>query len=256
MFKKVLYFVLIFIGILGIIDTLFVMRISVGVTAGTLAPGVIGLVFIIYSLLKLKLKGGHIIANNSLRKFVIISFCLFLLLFTAIETILLSNAYSKQYEKVETNYVVVLGCGVFPDGRLTLSLMKRLNVAYDYLAIHSDTICIVSGGQGPNEPTTEAYAMAEYLKEKGIAEERIIQEDRSTSTNENLLYSKEIMLQFDKELTVAIATSDFHIFRAKLIAKNHGMDAIGLASDTTWYIWVNSYLREFLAVIKTLVFDL
>ena len=103
----------------------------------------------------------------------------------SIESVLLVNAYSKEYEKIETNYVVVLGCGVFPDGRLTLSLMKRLNSAYDYLIAHPDTICIVSGGQGPNEPTTEAYSMAQYLLEKGIPEERIIQEDKSTSTNEN-----------------------------------------------------------------------
>ena len=194
MFKKIFYFVLIFVGILGIIDTIFVMRIAVGVTAGTLAPGIIGIVFIVFALLKLKLKGGHIIAHNGLRKFVIISLCLFMALFVTVESILLVNAYSKEYEKVETNYVVVLGCGVFPDGRLTLSLMKRLNCAYDYLIAHPDTICIVSGGQGPNEPTTEAYAMAEYLMEKGITEDRIIQEDKSTSTNENLLYSKEIML--------------------------------------------------------------
>ncbi len=256
MFKKIFYFALIFIGILGILDTIFVMRIAVGVTAGTLAPGAIGIFFIIFSLLKLKLKGGHIIKHKGFRKFIIISVCLFLALFVSIESVLLVNAYSKEYEKIETNYVVVLGCGVFPDGRLTLSLMKRLNSAYDYLIAHPDTICIVSGGQGPNEPTTEAYSMAQYLLEKGIPEERIIQEDKSTSTNENLLYSKEIMLRYDKELTVAIATSDFHIFRAKLIARHHGLEAIGLASNTAWYIWINSYLREFLAVIKTLIFDL
>ncbi len=256
MFKKLFYYALIIIGVLGILDTIFVMRIAVGVTAGTLAPGAIGIFFIIYAILKLKLNGGHIITHKTLRKITIAAFCLFMIIFIIIESILLINAYSKEYEKVETNFVVVLGCGVFPDGRLTLSLMKRLNSAYDYLLDHPDTICIVSGGQGPNEPTTEAYAMAEYLKEKGISEDRIIQEDRSTSTNENLMYSKEIMLQYDKELTVAIATSDFHIFRAKLIAKNHGLEAIGLASSTAWYIWVNSYLREFLAVIKTLIFDL
>ena len=256
MFKKIFYISLIVIGILGIIDSIFVSRINVSLTVGTIAPAIIGVLFIIYAALKLKLKGGHIIPHNGLRIFIIVSFCLFLALFTTIESILLINASSKQHEHVETNFVVVLGCGIFPDGMLTRSLTRRLNVAYDYLEEHPNTICIVSGGQGPNEPTTEAYAMKQYLMERGIGEERIIEEDKSTSTNENLMFSKEIMLEYDKDLTVAIATSDFHIFRAKLLAKKHGLDAIGLPSVTSWYIWINSYLREFLAVIKTLLFDL
>ena len=82
------------------------------------------------------------------------------------------------------------------------------------------------------------------------------EEENSTSTNENLQYSKEIMQQYNKDLTVAIATSDFHIFRTKMLAKNQGLDAIGLPSTTAWYIWINSYLREFLAVIKSIIFDM
>ncbi|MEX1376107.1 MAG: YdcF family protein [Eubacteriales bacterium] len=256
MFKKIFYIALIIIGVLGIIDTIFVSRINISLTVGTVAPAVIGVLFIIYAALKLRLKGGHIITHNGFRIFVIVSFCIFFAIFAVIEGILLANAYSHQHEKVETNFVVVLGCGIFPDGMLTRSLARRLNVAYDYLEQHPNTICIVSGGQGPNEPTTEAYAMKKYLIERGISADRIIEEDQSTSTNENLMFSKEIMLEYDKELTVAIATSDFHIFRAKLLAKNHGLDAIGLPSVTSWYIWINSYLREFLAVIKTLIFDL
>jgi len=256
MFKKMFYVALIIIGILGIADTLFVMRIAVGVTAGTLAPGAIGIAFIIYAILKLKLNGGKIIKNKVFRRIIISGFCLFIALFIVVESFILVNAYSKQYEKTETNFVVVLGCGVFPDGRLTLSLMKRLNVAYDYLLEHPDTLCIVSGGQGPNEPTTEAWAMEQYLLEKGFPAERIIKEENSTSTSENLKYSKEIMMQYNKDMTVAIATSDFHIFRTKMLAKYQGLDAIGLPSSTAWYIWINSYLREFLAVIKSIVFDM
>jgi len=256
MFKKLIYIALIIVGILGIIDTIFVAQINVSLTVGTIAPAVIGMLFIIYGSLKLKLNGGHIITHSGFRIFVIVYFCLFLLLFSVIEGIILSNAYSKKHERVETNYVVVLGCGIFPDGQLTRSLMRRLNVAYDYLLDHPNTICIVTGGQGPNEPVTEAYAMKEYLIYKGIDEDRIIEEDKSTSTNENLMFAKDIMLEYDKDHTVAIATSDFHIFRAKLLAKKHGLDAIGLPSVTSWYIWINSYLREFLAVIKTIIFDL
>lgn len=256
MIKKILYISLIIIGILGIIDTILVSRFSVGISAGTVAPAAIGIVFIAYATLKLLLKGGNIIRHTAFRRIVIIGFCLFMLLFTIVEGLILSNAYIKKSEDTTVNYVIVLGCGIFSDGQLTLTLIKRLNVAYDYLIEHPDTMCIVSGGQGPNEPTTEAYAMAEYLKDLGFDESRIIQEGKSTSSNENLMFSKAIIDQFDKEPTVAIATSDFHVFRTKLLAKKIGLEAIGLPCTTTWYIWINSYLREFLAVIKSILFDL
>lgn len=255
MIKKILYITLLLIGILGIIDSLFVMKISVGLSAGVIAPGLIGIVLILYAILKLKLKGGRIIKRPVLRKIIIIGICLIVLIFAVIEGLIISTAYSKKAQYTQTNYVIVLGCGIFSDGQLTLTLMKRLNAAYDYLINNPETICIVSGGQGPNEPTTEAYAMNKYLVELGIDEDKIIQEGKSTSTDQNLQYSYDIISTYNKEPTVAIATSDFHVFRTNLLAKKHGLDPIGLPCTTTWYIWINCYLREFLAVIKSLLFD-
>jgi len=197
-----------------------------------------------------------IIKHDTLRAIVIIGLCAFILFFTVVETLILTHAYNKKYEHTQVNYVVVLGCAIFPDGQLTLTLTKRLNAAYSYLIEHPSTTCIVSGGQGDNEPTTEAYAMAEYLKSKGIEESRIILEEKSTNSKENLIFSKQIMESYGKEMTLAIATSDFHVFRATMIARDNGLDPIGLPANTSWYIWPSSYLREFMAVIKSYLFDL
>lgn len=256
MFKKILYYALITIGVLGILNTIFVARVSVGVSAGNLLQGLIGATFLVYAIIKLRLGDTPIISNIVIRRIILIGISAFLLLFAVVEGLILTNAYNKQHERTQVNYVVVLGCAIFPDGSLTLTLAKRLNAAYDYLADNPDTMCIVSGGQGANEPTTEAYAMEKYLIEKGIDADRILKEETSTNSLENLRNSMEIMQQYDNELTAAIVTSDFHIFRSKMLAKNMGIDAIGIPSYTSWYIWPSSFLREFLAVIKSVLFDL
>ena len=256
MIKKIFYTVLIIIGTLGILNTIYVAKVSVGLSAGNLMQGAIGLIFIIYAILKFRLGDVPIIKHDLLRRIVIIGICAFMLLFTVVETLILTHAYSKKHERTDVNYVVVLGCAIFPDGQLTLTLAKRLNAAYNYLEDHPDTVCIVSGGQGANEPTTEAYAMAEYLESRGIDESRIIKEEESTNSKENLQFSKKIMEQYDKDLSVAIVTSDFHIYRSLMLAKDNGLDAIGMPSYTSWYIWPSSFLREFMAVIKSAIFDL
>lgn len=254
MFKKSLYIGLIILGILGIIDSIWIMRISVGTTIGTVLPGIIGIVLIVFAVLKLKLQ-GPIIPHQGLRRTVIALICIGTAFFLLVESFILFNAYSKQAERTEVDYVIVLGCGIFPDGSLTLTLMKRLNAAIDYLEDHPDAQCIVSGGQGGNEPTTEAYAMKNYLVEQGIDADRIIEEGSSTSTRENLLYSYDIIQQHNGGNKVAIATSDFHIFRTKMLARRYGMEPVGLPSNTTWYIWINCYLREFFAVVKSFILD-
>ena len=119
----------------------------------------------------------------------------------------------------DAGFVIVLGCGIFPDGQLTLSLKNRLDAAYDYLKEHEGSLCIVSGGQGANEPVPEAQAMSAYLRSRGIHPDRILMEDRSDSTLRNLMYSREIMARYPMQpQTAAIVTSDFHVFRALMLA--------------------------------------
>lgn len=257
MMKKLMLYLLIVIGILGVLDTIYVIPISTGVGYGTLMPAGIGICLIVFAVLKLKLK-GPIIKHRVWRTIVTVVVCLGIFVFAFTETLLIASANKYRTNNDDNNYVVVLGCGVFSDGRLTLTLMNRLNAAKDYLEKNEEAICIVSGGQGPTEPTSEAYAMKEYLVSKGLDGDRILMEDQSTSTKENLLFSKAVMEKHDpnKEKTAAIVTNDFHIFRSLMLANHVGIKASGIACPTPIYVRLNCYLREFLAIFKSLFLDL
>jgi uncharacterized SAM-binding protein YcdF (DUF218 family) len=96
----------------------------------------------------------------------------------------------------ECGRLIVLGAGV--NGTVpSLSLRERLDAAYDYLQEHPNTICVVSGGQGSGEDISEAECMYRYLVEKGIESKRIYKEDRSTSTEENMKFSLDIIKEKD-----------------------------------------------------------
>lgn len=154
----------------------------------------------------------------------------------------------------EAEYIIVLGAAVHGDTP-SLSLTERMDAAFDYLAEHPDCIAVVSGGQGENENMSEAEAMRIYLENKGIAPERIIKEDRSTSTRENLEFSFDIIRERggDPESS-AVVTSEYHIYRAQLIAHSMGVDIHGIPAETTHItVRVNYFIREAFGVFKETV---
>lgn len=85
-----------------------------------------------------------------------------------------------------------------------------------------DTLCIVSGGKGDDEKISEALAMKNYLLEKGMDSDRIIMEDKSTSTYENIQNSLKILDELGMSHDMTIVTDGFHQYRASLIAKAQG----------------------------------
>ena len=112
-----------------------------------------------------------------------------------------------------------------------------------------DTKCIVSGGQGDNEPFSEAEGMKRYLVSKGIDESRIIMEDQSINTVQNIVNSKELMESEDAK--VGIVTSNFHVYRAVKIAKKQGIeDACGIAGYVVPEFMPTNMFREFFGVVK------
>lgn len=149
------------------------------------------------------------------------------------------------------DYLIVLGAQVHPNGP-SVVLRYRLDAAYDYLVANPGTRCIVSGGQGPNEPFPEAEGMAAYLVSRGIDEGRILREPRSETTVENIAFSRELM--DDKDASVGIVTNNFHVFRATRIARKQGFGEVaGVPGDTKpWYL-PNNLLRECLGVVKDLL---
>lgn len=172
-------------------------------------------------------------------------FCVGLILFAAVEGLILSRFHGNA--RPGADYLLVLGAQWKTSGPSNV-LRRRLDMALEYLGENPDTIVIVSGGRGPDEIISEAAGMRQYLIDAGVAEERILTEDRSTSTSENLAFSAEL---FDsKNSRTVIVTNNFHVFRAVGIARKQGYQAEGLAAGSVAWMVPNNLLREFFGVVK------
>ncbi|MBQ8304900.1 MAG: YdcF family protein [Blautia sp.] len=148
----------------------------------------------------------------------------------------------------DLQYVIVLGAQVRGD-HPSLSLEKRLEKAFSYAEENPDTILILSGGQGPGEAMTEASCMEEWLLAHGIPKERMILEERSTSTVENLIFSDE--LTGCKNARTGIITNDFHVYRAQRLAERQGYsDVCGIAAGSVPIMEVHFIVREVFALLK------
>ncbi len=233
-----------------------------GIAIYFLLPGYsfTGLVFlglsaltVCYRLLAL-LECRSITAAKLLRLVLSICVCLGLLAAVVTGTFI----YHAGLGSPETNcdYVIVLGCGV--NGTVpSLSLRNRIDGAYAYLTAHPDAICVVSGGQGPGEDMTEAACMKRELTAMGIDPNRIWEEDRSTSTMENLEFSLAVIEANagHRPTTVGIVSAEYHLYRAGLMAESLGVDSIGIPGKTTWFtLWANYHMREIVAVWAYLIF--
>ena len=148
--------------------------------------------------------------------------------------------------------IVVLGARVHEDGHFSMALEHRVDAAYDYLVRNENTICIVSGGKGADEPVAEARAMREALLDRGIAPSRVIAEERSTDTRENLIYSRALLPEGAK--TVGIVTNNFHVARALLLARQLGYnDPKGLAASFTGLALPHFMVREDIGLLYELI---
>lgn len=166
----------------------------------------------------------------------------------AVVSVMMATAVSRAVPDNAT--LVVLGAGLRGE-RPSRTLRERLEVAYDYLSEHPDAVCIVTGGQGPDEPISEAEAMRRYLVDKGIDESRIYMEDRSTSTDENFEFSRRVAEQHGLSLSAAVVTQEFHQYRAQLLAKKHGFATVGAVSaHTKWDLFPSYWIRDFVGLCR------
>ena len=154
--------------------------------------------------------------------------------------------------------VIVLGAGVNGETP-SLSLQTRIDAAGAYLLAHPELPAILSGGQGAGEAITEAEAMRRGLTELGIEEDRLFLEEQSTTTQENFQYSAELLAEkgIAASERVAVVSSDFHLYRAKLNARRVGLaEPVGIPAELPWWwLQVNYFTREAFATVKTMVFD-
>ncbi len=154
------------------------------------------------------------------------------------------------------DYAIVLGARLYGDIP-SPSLVLRLEKAVEYLRVNPYTIVIVSGGQGKGESISEAEAMRRYLEKKGVLSERIIIEDKSTNTNENLelSFEKAGIYGASEESSFLIISSKYHLYRAKLLARRIGFEADVLPSEVPSSVKTASWIREYFALGKSMVFD-
>jgi len=144
------------------------------------------------------------------------------------------------------DYLIILGTRLSGDQPSSL-LYERITTAAAYLKENPKTIAIASGGQGQDEMVSEASVIKESLMQLGIDEQRIITESKSTRTLENFQYSLDYI---DKDSTVVVVTNRFHLFRAKCIAEDLGLNVTGLPAATPSEFRIKYYSREYLAIVK------
>lgn len=154
--------------------------------------------------------------------------------------------------------MIILGCQLYDWGP-SVMLQDRLDKALDYLKDHPEVVVVVSGGQGENEPTSEAQGMADYLADHGFARENIILETQSHNTHQNLTYSARHLEErgADIKAGVVIVSNGFHLTRAKMLAGRAGYENVSVLAAPSSHTptRLKMYIREPLALVKSFVFD-
>lgn len=182
------------------------------------------------------------LVGKTVKRFIALILALGLVYFAIIEIPIINEASGDG--DFDADYLIVLGAAVHGDTP-SLSLVERLSAAKDYLTAHPNTAAIVSGGQGGGENVSEAQSMYDWLCANGIDPERIIMEDKATSTYENLKFSREIINARSDNATIAVVSSEYHLCRAKLIAKTLDMDIHTVPAHTTYFtVKLNYFIRE------------
>ncbi len=166
---------------------------------------------------------------------------------------MIAYAHRKAPASNRPPVLVVLGCMVIDDQPCTV-LEDRIRTAYEYLVEHPDSPCIVSGGKGADESISEAECMYRELVSMGISPERIYKEDRSTTTRENLLFSKEILEKEKLGDTIVIVTNSWHELRASMIASNLDIPCGTEGAPTVPWRLPSHYIRELFGIMYQLVF--
>lgn len=155
------------------------------------------------------------------------------------------------------DYAIVLGAGV-RGNTPSASLYARMKAALQYANENPETVLILSGGQGRGENVSEARCMYDWLKSRGVSEERLIMEDKSTSTRENLEFSRAIILEREPDFSgkICVVSEGYHLARGKLYARQAGFEKVTGAAGFNGYpvLTGNYYIREAFAIWYYLVF--
>ena len=162
------------------------------------------------------------------------------------------GGYSDWEQAESSDYAVVLGAAVQEDGTASRIMRQRLAAAMEFMARNPDAMVILSGSQGGNEPISEAQCMYNTLVEQGADPQRLLLEEGSENTRENLQNSLRIIEdRGGTKKPVAIITSEFHQRRAAYIGTSLGMETCPVSGNTDqWFYRINYTLREVFAFVK------
>lgn len=241
--KKVFFIINIILSVISFLYGISILNVNSG-TLFFLIWFLISAFFIVVDLLIY----FKIFEKYKVFKRIFISVCTIgICIFLTILGLILSKMNVKPVNNLD--YIIVLGAQVKESGP-SVVLKYRLDRAVSYLKENHNTLVIVSGGQGVNEPATEASVMRKYLIESGINDNRIIIEDQSNTTKENLINSKKITRD---NKSIGIVTNNFHMYRALLIGDKYGVNAVGIPSKSNTYYLPNNLLREVFAFIKFII---
>ena len=191
--------------------------------------------------------------NKAMKIILDIIFVLLILfcIYCAAAICLMINGANNPPEEGST--LIVLGCQV-RGTEPSHTLRMRLDAAYDYLKDHPDSKAVLSGGQGEGENMSEAKCMYDYLTSKGIDQKRLFMEDRSTTTQENIRYSKEIIEKEGLNPRFAVVTDWYHEFRAGIICDRQGIEHGAVSADTAPHLTAHLVTREILAIPNEILF--
>jgi uncharacterized SAM-binding protein YcdF (DUF218 family) len=238
-------------GIACITDTVVIYAVS-NMLLGVVLPLVIGLPLLIYGVFYYRLKNWMKKGPGRLVRYAFIAGYAAYFALIAVCSVFIQGAVKPAPGKADA--LIILGAGIRND-QATIELKSRLKTAAAYLKENPGCIAVVSGGQSRESDVTQASVMADYLAERGVSRDRILEETRADSTYENFLFSKELLDRaLKKPYSVVYVTNEYHIYRAGLAAASAGLTAHGLASPSQWYLYPNHFLRESLAILKTWIF--
>ena len=167
-------------------------------------------------------------------------------------TIILSIKAAKHKPKYNKDYIIILGCKIKNDGTLPPLLKGRVDRAIEFSKLqkensNKDIIFVPSGGKGNDEIISEGEAIKNYLIEQDINKNKILLEDKSKNTYQNIKYSYKLIN--NKDANIAFSTTNYHVFRAGNIACNQKINIEGIGSKTKSYFWINAFIREFIATL-------
>jgi uncharacterized SAM-binding protein YcdF (DUF218 family) len=181
-------------------------------------------------------------------------FFLIMLSFLIIEATIIYWGTIRQLTK--TDYIIIFGAGV--RGTIpSLTLYERLKAGLKCIYNNPEALIILSGGKGPGEDISEAEAMKRFLMERGVNEKRLVLEDKSRDTRQNILFSKDKIKEMrgNENVSVMLVTSNFHMFRAGFLARRAGIKGFYYSAPILPWLVPTYYIREYFAVLKSFFFD-